>query len=261
MSTLGHYIDGGAAQVHLRACGLSGEQPPLLCLHPAPYSGLFFTTAMPLIAADRMVIAPDYPGYGGSTAPDAPPSIADYAQAMLDVIDALDSEVVDVLGFHTGCLVGAELSLLRPAAVNRLLLIDVPYFDANERAGLLETAAAPRKLTPELASLETDWAFSITGRLDTMPYERAFALLAESLRAGDRSHWGFRAAFSYPCEERFAALAAETIMIATDSGLREPTRRAAAALPAARLAEVDIERAVFEENAPVIAAASHAALP
>ena len=96
------YVSTTGGQLHGRTL-LSREpndKPPLLCLHPAPSSGLYFTTAMPLLNAQRNVIAPDYPGYGGSDPATEPASINQYAAAMLELLENYPVDgPVDILGF------------------------------------------------------------------------------------------------------------------------------------------------------------------
>jgi len=258
-----HYRPSRFGAVHLRylAARDAAKYPPLLCLHPAPYSGIYFTTVMPLLNADRAIIAPDYPGYGGSAPTQSSPSVGDYASAMLDVLDDMSIESVDVLGFHTGCLVGCEMSLRDSATVRRLVLIDVPFFTGDERADLHARTTVARALDTDPDGLASEWDRNVTQRLDSMPFARAYELFVESLRSGTRSHWGFHAAFSYPSDQRLPNVTAPTRVIATRSALLEATRQAATVLPQATLVErLDIERAVFEEGANRIAVAIDAAL-
>ncbi|MFQ5635623.1 MAG: alpha/beta fold hydrolase [Gammaproteobacteria bacterium] len=250
-------------QVHVRRLpARDGDMHPLLlCLHPAPYSGAWFTTVMPLLNEGRSVIAPDYPGYGGSAPTSSPPSIEDYALAMMDVLDDMGITQTDVLGFHSGCLVAAEMALHDDARVRRLALIDVPFFVGRERDDMHARNAVPREFTGQLSDLADEWDGKITNRLDSMPMERAFELFVESLRSAGRSHWGFHAALTYASDERLALVATPARVIATGSTLLEPTRRAARALRNAELIErLDITRAVFEESAVTIAAEIDTAL-
>jgi pimeloyl-ACP methyl ester carboxylesterase len=207
---------------------------------------------MPLVADRRLVLAPDYPGYGASAPPAKRPTITDYATAMCALLDTLDiSQPVDVLGFHTGCLVGVELATVAPERVRRLLLVDVPYYLPDRQRELLAETTARDDSPPAVASARQRHG---TAREGAMPRERIDELFAEHRRVLPRAHWGFQAAFSYPCETRFAALRVPTRVVATRSPLLEPTRAGAAALPGAELVErLDITRAVFEEGAPVIA--------
>ncbi|MDJ0700718.1 MAG: alpha/beta hydrolase [Woeseiaceae bacterium] len=258
------YANTSTGQVHARVEESGGDEtrPALVCLHPAPSSGLYFATAMPMLNEGRRVVAPDYPGYGSSDALAGTPAIEDYARAMLEFIDAAGIETpVDVLGFHTGCLVGSEMALQRPRVVRRLVLCDVPYFPADKRAGLLGKMGQPPGISAELASIEPAWRFNVAGRVDDVPLPRTIELLAEHLRAGFNEHLGFAAAFSYACEERLPELDVETTVIATQSTLREPSLAAAAAVPGAVLIEADeITAAVFESGASAIAMRINVAL-
>lgn len=72
------YSDGSFGQAHWRMMEADGErtQPDPYCLHPALSSGLAFTSIMPHLAKNRRVIAPDYPGHGGSDPFKPEPTIA-----------------------------------------------------------------------------------------------------------------------------------------------------------------------------------------
>lgn len=256
------YVDAGTGQLHLRALASDGDavHAPLLCLPPAPSSGLYFTTVMPLLNHGRRVYAADYPGYGGSDPVSGEPTIPDYAEAMLRVAATVGAPV-DVLGFHTGCLVGAEMALRDPASVRRLVLCDVPFFDADKRNALLAKMAQPLPISTELHCLAGAWAFDVESRVGSVALDRAFELFVEHLRAGADDFRAFAAAFRYDCVSRFAELDVDAVVLATRSSLREPSHAAAAAIDGARLVDVDeVTTAVFEAGAQEIARAVIAAL-
>ncbi|MEO0574805.1 MAG: alpha/beta hydrolase [Pseudomonadota bacterium] len=257
------YVDTAAGQLHLRSHNARNEAAPvLLCLHPAPSSGLYFDTVLPLLNENRNVFAPDYPGHGGSYPLDAQPDIDDYADSMLALLDGLQVNTpVDVLGFHTGCLVGAEMALKAPARINHLVLCDVPYFDLDTQASLLTRAAQPMTLSDDIDSIAGAWKMNVPPRYTKMPDERVLAFLAEQLRCLGRDHFAFNAAFRYPCHARFSAVRTKTTVIATQSGLLDATRMAADVIPDATLREVlDITTAVFEVGATRISEEVLAAL-
>lgn len=244
-------------QVHARELAPEGREigAPLVCLHPAPSSGLYFTTVMPLLNADRRVIAPDYPGYGGSDALDEPPVIADYATAMFEFLDDIGiNGRVDILGFHTGCLVGNEMALAAPERVRRLVLCDVPYFSAEQQEKLRAQMTQPMPVNAELDCLAGPWKFNIESRVGAVPMDRAFELFAEHLRAGRNDNFGFAAAFSYDCEARFPALEADVVLLATQSALHAPTVAASKVIRGATFTDVpEVTTAVFEAGADAIA--------
>lgn len=218
-------LPGGAGTLHLRRLpAVADDSPPLLCLHPAPFDGTYFEKLMPLLNARRAVLAPDYPGHGGSSRPASPPDIGTFATAAIEIIDALSLDArdhVDLMGFHTGCLVAIDAALRVPARVRHLVLIDVPYFTGAEQRNKYREAIPTEPPPPDM--------------------------------------WGFHAAFTYDCAKKFAALNAldhpDVALIATRSALRDPTRNAAEVLSRARLTERDdITRPVFDAHAPGIAA-------
>lgn len=217
-----HDVITGAGNVHYRQLASAGAEsaPVLICLHPAPHSGAFFSTVMPQLNAQRVVLAPDYPGYGASAAPSEIPAIETYSRAVIDLIHAIqgdDAARFDLVGFHTGCLVAVETALRIPACIRHIVLIDVPYF---------------------------------TGAEQNESYQQSIPRVPP-----DRELWGFHAAYTYACEARFARLDAAVGVIATRSALLEPTRRAARLLRNCRLTErLDIGRPVFADPASGIAA-------
>ena len=251
------YVHTSFGQIHLRKINAVNDQyPALVCLHPAPSSGLYFTTVMPMLNTDRQVIALDYLGYGGSARQDVMPGIADYAAAMTEAISNLGiHEPYDLMGFHTGCLVANEMALSQPELIRRLVLCDVPYFVADVRTSMQEKFAQPMALTEDLQSIAEIWKFNVASRIGDVPIQRAVELLAEHLRTGDHDHFAFHAAFDYACEERFAGLQANTTVIATQSAMLDPSRSAAEIIPGAQLVEaLEITTAVFESGAQSIAA-------
>jgi len=248
------YANSSHGQIHLRV--LKAEKPdesarPLVCLHASPYSGLYFTTVMPLLNERRTVVAPDYPGYGGSDPAGDLPSITDYANAMLEALaDAGIDTPCDVLGFHTGCLVGVEMKRLARERFDHLLLCDVPYFSADAQAGLREKMGQPLPLAAELECLSGAWDFDVKSRIEAAGLNRSIELFVEHLRALPDDQLGFLAAFSYDCEQHFADIGGRTTVIATESGLKAATEAAASVIRnAAYVSADDIQGAVFEAGA------------
>lgn len=248
MSTIEkHYVSTSAGQIHLRRINAgSRDALPLVCLHPAPYSSLYFTTVMPLLGRD--VIAPDYPGYGGSSRLPEAPSIGDYASVMLECIDALELDgKVDLFGFHSGCLVAAEMSIEAPDRFHRIALCDIPFFDADMQADLIGKLAHQIDLSTELDCLERSWDLGVRRRADVMGLNRAFDLYVEQLRSVPNDHEAFVAAFSYDCETRFRMIDRPVTVIATGATLRDATLKAQEAIPGSKLIDAEgVTMPVFE---------------
>jgi len=247
-----HYIVGSEDELHLRQYESGGKGNPLMLLHPAPYSGAWFDEGLAHIKSPEVLFAPDYPGYGGSTGPDELPDIRYFAEAMLEILFAAEVETCDLLGFHTGCLVAAEMALMQPDLIGQLVLIDVPYFTGPMRETMYESGAAPHIIDDDVECLRKSFEFNVSGKLSYLDYNRAFDLFVEQLRPGQKAHYAFHAAFSYDSEHAFKQLQHPGTIIATKSGLLEPTRDAAKALPHMAFSErPDIEQGVFESAAEV----------
>jgi pimeloyl-ACP methyl ester carboxylesterase len=140
-------------QVHARCTGgatnaraATQAQRPLVLLHMSPRSSQMWERLQALLP--RPSIALDRLGYGFSDAPLRPLSMAEYAESALDALDALGvGEPFDVLGMHTGCLEAIELGHLAPARVQRIGLIAIPCFTAEENAAGL-AGFAQMRVTP-----------------------------------------------------------------------------------------------------------------
>ena len=251
------YIQIKKGQMHLYEIEASVEEryKPLLCLHPAPYSGLFFKTIMPLLNKYRRIIAPDYPGYGGSYSLGANPKIADYADAINEGFMQNDTQIqYDLLGFHTGCLVANELSIINEQSVDKIIMIDIPYFNHKEQKRLYPQMTNPLSISGDIESLQKTWDFNIKNRIDKVPIERSLELFIENLKPGKNDYFAFHAAFTYKCEERFKSNPKHINVIATKSMLLEATKIAAQTLNNSEIVNIHtITSNVFEEGAEVIA--------
>lgn len=258
------YSDGPFGQIHWRMWGerQTGGAPDLYCLHPAPYSGVAYQNLAPLLATKRRVIAPDYPGYGGSDPISGTPSIDDYAKSIAALIDHLSGgEGVDLVGFHTGCLVGAELCRSYSAKIRKACLIDVPAFPVDQSPGLAEKMGGQFLVSDDLNSLESAWNMSVVSRLKTQTPDQAWAMFAEHMRPGADMNAAFKAAFTYPWWDRFKEINSDVEVIASKSGLLDGSRRAAETIPTAALKEIlEVERSVLDESAKTTASAVDAFL-
>lgn len=245
----GYFGDAGH-QIHYRESG-NPKGTPLICLPPAPHSGLYFSNFQEALG-DQNSLAVDYPGYGGSDPQDGQ-TIEFYAESLLDLIKSL--ETVHLLGFHSGCLVALELARIAPQLLDKIVLIDVPYFDYATRQKYA-THFAPDLPLPETAiDLGDHFSAQVTQRKEALGFTRAYNLWVETLRAGDRRNHMFQAAFAYDIAKTLRSLDKPAQFIATQSSLLDQTRDAAKICKTATLTErLDIDQAVFDRFAVTIAA-------
>lgn len=99
---------------------------PVVLLHGGGLdsAALSWRDALPALAADRTVYAPDWPGYGESDPPDGSPSVAYYADVLGRFLDALDLDRVSLVGISMGGGVALGFALDHPSRVERLVAVD-----------------------------------------------------------------------------------------------------------------------------------------
>lgn len=141
---------------------------PALLLHGVPQTAICWRDLLAELARDRVVLAPDLKGLGGSEAVgsyDLPALAREIAALVLHEIDG----PVDVVGHDWGGAVALALAASRPELVRRLVVINAPYRHVN----LLRAFHVPLFTLPLLPEA----AFAAGGR----------PLLAAMLRAGWKS--------------------------------------------------------------------------
>jgi pimeloyl-ACP methyl ester carboxylesterase len=79
---------------------------------------------MELLAQCAEVTAPSHPGFGGSPRADDFDSMYDLVRLYLDFIDGLAHQKVTLVGMSFGGWLAAEIAILRPHKLGRLVLVD-----------------------------------------------------------------------------------------------------------------------------------------
>ena len=217
MKTRKGYADGPYGQIHYQEAG-SGT--PLLLLHQSPSSSEMFEAVYPLFGGHGIrAIGVDTPGFGQSHVPDEQPSIKDYAQAIRSVIDHLELDRTTLLGHHTGASIAAELAVLEPERVTRVVLNGAPLLTREEQA-MWSEALHKRQDKPTQADgshLMDIW----NRRLHFTPgwtNLRAMHLgVVQMLIAGDNAKYGHAAAFSHDLSEPLRNMTQPTLVF-TNTG-------------------------------------------
>lgn len=109
-------------------------QPPVLFIHgsgPGVSAWANWRLALPVIAEQRRVIAPDMVGFGYTDRPEGIAYTMDtWVQQALDLLDALDLPQVDLVGNSFGGALALALAVHAPKRVRRLVLmgsVGVPF--------------------------------------------------------------------------------------------------------------------------------------
>ena len=127
----------------------AGAGGALLCLHGLGSSSKSWESQYSGLSDRFRVIGWDCPGYGGSDdLPTAAPLAADYAEAVLGLLDALCLEQVNLLGHSMGGIVAACFAGLYPDRVRRLIL-------SGTRAGSSRRGRDGSGYTQRLEELKT----------------------------------------------------------------------------------------------------------
>jgi len=152
------YAPTPMGQVHYRMMGPK-TGPVLLLLHQTPWSLIEFADIQPCLAARGIrTLAVDTPGYGMSDAPDGRPTIQQYAENIVPVLDYLKIRKVVVAGHHTGASIAAALAAHHPERVEGVILHGAPNYSDAERAQRKALPEADMTLKPDGSHLSAYYA-------------------------------------------------------------------------------------------------------
>lgn len=109
----------------IRLCVVeAGEGPPVLAIHGLGGTKGSFLPTVQALADRHRTIAFDLPGFGDSDKPiGAAYDAGFFADACIDLLDALELDRVHLIGNSLGGRVALEVALRRPDRVNRLVLL------------------------------------------------------------------------------------------------------------------------------------------
>lgn len=246
------YADGRWGQVHLRIGAGAPGRRPLLMLHPTPKSGWIYDPLLEALGGERGVVAPDTPGYGASDPPPAPPSIEDFAQEMLALMQRLadDGRIApgpfDVMGYHTGSVTAVAMADMAPGRVSHIVLVSLAAYDADVRAAKREGLRhwpVPRDDGSHLTGM---WTLMQTLFDRRAPIDWKHESLTENLRCGVRAPWGYDAVYRYDLQAALARVRHPALILNPEDDLWNQTRIHAPLVRHARYVELpDLAHGLF----------------
>ncbi len=122
-----HPVQRNGVALHTR---IGGEGPPLLLIHGHPQSMAMWHRVAPVLSRHFTLVLMDLRGYGDSSRPSADAAHLNYSKREM-ALDAMavmahhGFERFDVLAHDRGARVAHRLAADHPAAVRRLMLLDI----------------------------------------------------------------------------------------------------------------------------------------
>lgn len=203
------YAGQAGAQIHYLETG-SGE--PVLLLHQTPLSADMYRLLMEHELAGFRLIAADTPGYGQSD-PLHDPTMADFAAAMIRLLDELRIETCALIGLHTGASLAVETAATFPKRITRIVLIGCPDYDPDVRQQKL-TGAVETVLAPSAEHLAELWTLTTTGMWQGWASREIMQrALLDRLSAEPRVNAATRAVFQQHVRDLIPAIRAPVLLI------------------------------------------------
>ena len=231
-------------QVHCVESG-AGTATPLLLLHQTPRSVDEFAEVLPILAAERRVLAMDTPGYGCSDRVPGRPTVEDYAQAACDALDACGIDRVVVVGHHTGAVIAVEMAAAWPERIERVVLSGPVYTDADGRAELMRWFKQ-WNVEADGSHLLDKWRKLAHWLPRPGLVQR---LVVDLFRAGELSEQGHFAVAEYRMEDRLPLVRCPALLLyCRDDPFASPQRAAPLRSAFRPAREVTIDAGIFAAN-------------
>lgn len=115
-----------------------GEGDPLIVIHGGLGGIVEFGQLLPLLAESHQVIAVELQGHGRTADIDRPLSYENFADDIAALIDYLELEKADVMGYSLGGGVALQTAIRHPEHVNKLVLISAAYARSGIQPEFLE---------------------------------------------------------------------------------------------------------------------------
>jgi len=186
-----------------------GHGRPLLLLHSEEALECE-PPLLDLLAADREVIIPSPPGFGGSERPDWVSAPDDIAYVYLELLDRLKLASIDVLGCSLGGWIALEMATKEPAVFSRMTLV-APY--GAKFLGPAERDIADIWMLPPADVIKRKWFDPKKGERDykAMPEDK-LSIIARNNESFARFCWE-PYMHNPKLKHRLARVSAETLFI------------------------------------------------
>lgn len=243
------YVDTRDGQIHYRYCE-GGQGYPILFFHMTASSSASFENLMTHLEGFYPLYAFDLPHYGQSFVPTEEPSYDYIADVLMEAIDKLGIDKFHCFGHHGGTNVSAQLAAKYPDRVASIMLAGVTYPTMAESAENLKYVYdnppdirgthVMSAWTRVIKDCEASAPIEPNEKWYPVPAEVYHRELIDTLTAGEKWHYGYRAVFKHNMPEVLAKVACPILLVV---GRRDIVyfwhERAKKALPHAKVVERD----------------------
>jgi 3-oxoadipate enol-lactonase len=149
-------IANGITQYYARA----GDGPPVVLIHALGLDHRMWGPQIERLANAGRVIAYDARGHGQTDVTSGPYAMADFAEDLAGLLDALGVEAAHLVGISMGGMIAQEFALTRPHRVRSLVLADTTSeYNQETRRQFAERArvAEERGMAPLIAPTTERW--------------------------------------------------------------------------------------------------------
>ncbi|MEO0576321.1 MAG: alpha/beta fold hydrolase [Pseudomonadota bacterium] len=245
-------------QLHFRRAAPVRLDAPLkrtvLCFHQTPNSSQVYVEFLAEMTRDRIVYAIDTPGYGESDLPPENPTIEDYASCMLEFIRRRALGTVDLVGYHAGASIAAELAMITPEKVNALMLVGVALFNDAARQAYLDKPW-PEPINENGEHLLREWQLSHRWQGNEQSDASVHRTFTQKIANGSTSYWAGIAVMHHDLDKTLRHIEQPMVVVNPNDDLFEVTPRIKAIRP-----DVDVIDwpthgfGIFEVQAPQLGA-------
>ncbi|NKB44314.1 MAG: alpha/beta fold hydrolase [Alphaproteobacteria bacterium] len=200
------YAASPMGQVHYRDIGPRDDAHPIVLLHQSPMSMIQFAEVQnALVELGVRAITIDTPGYGNSDRPPHQPTIQEYGNNLVHVLDHLNLEKVLIAGHHTGAQIATAFAANNPNRVVGVILHGAALFNAEELAGYQSRMGKGRPRTPVLdgSHLTRMMSFPMSSQEQKILDAKTWLAITSFIQGPDIGHY---AAFHYDMEPDLMAI-------------------------------------------------------
>lgn len=222
---------------------IHGDGPPLVLVMGIGYdSSLWTLQQLPVLATRFRVVLLDNRDAGRSSRADHPYTIADMADDVAGLLDALDIRRAHLLGLSMGSMIGMEFALRHPDRLDRLVLAGpgaAPARSAADPISIWNWVKANDASAEVFAAQQLSWLFSSAFLRNQQAVQETIALLASNPNPVEAAAYDrqARAYLHFDVLDRLGGIKASTLVIVGEQDLLTPpwvAREVAAGIPGAR---------------------------